>query len=355
MIKYVVRSKELLDIVNEIKSKRLVMSPYFQRNLVWRQIHKIDFIKTILMEYPIPQIFIAKGSIDLDKMLNTSCIVDGQQRLNSIMEYISGEYKVDNVSFSDLDPLIKEKFLKYQIPIIDLDIDNNDPQVKEIFKRLNRTFYSLTTIEKLSTEYAPSELMLLSKLLINEITPETDLLIDYDTPLQVDPLIPDSFIDWSKDKEIKYFNRLILNEGIFTPYEISRQVHLMFTLNLVTTIKSDFYNRNEFLERYLDDLAETFDDKDQILESIEKTANFILKMKFKKSSYWYNKANLFTIIILFFRNIDSIQQNELSNMKSKLEEFEKNLPDEYRQAAKEGVNNKKERLIRFNSLNELLF
>ena len=47
MIRYQVRSKELIDLVNEIKSKRLIMSPYFQRNLVWRVIHKVDFIKTI--------------------------------------------------------------------------------------------------------------------------------------------------------------------------------------------------------------------------------------------------------------------------------------------------------------------
>ena len=77
MIKYQVRSKELIDLVNDIKNKRLIMSPYFQRNLVWRQLHKVDFIKTIILGYPFPQIFIAKGAIDLENMLTTSCIVDG--------------------------------------------------------------------------------------------------------------------------------------------------------------------------------------------------------------------------------------------------------------------------------------
>ncbi|WP_432328677.1 DUF262 domain-containing protein [Mucilaginibacter sp. P25] len=94
MIKYQVRSKELIDVVNEIKSRRLIMSPYFQRNLVWRQIHKIDFIKTILLGYPFPQIFIAKGSIDLNTMSTTSCIVDGQQRMNAIIEYVKGNLKL---------------------------------------------------------------------------------------------------------------------------------------------------------------------------------------------------------------------------------------------------------------------
>ena len=57
MTKYQVRSRELIDLVNEIRSKRLIMSPYFQRNLVWRLVHKVDFIKTILLGYPFPQIF----------------------------------------------------------------------------------------------------------------------------------------------------------------------------------------------------------------------------------------------------------------------------------------------------------
>ena len=139
MIKYQVRSKDLIDVVNEVKSRRLIMSPYFQRNLVWRQIHKIDFIKTILLGYPFPQIFIAKGNIDLATMTTTSCIVDGQQRMNTIFEYVKGEFKVDNKFFDDLDVKEKETFLKYQIPIIDLDIDNNDPEIIEIFQRLNRT------------------------------------------------------------------------------------------------------------------------------------------------------------------------------------------------------------------------
>ena len=47
MMKYQVRSKDLMDVINEIDGRRLILSPYFQRNLVWRLIHKIDFIKTI--------------------------------------------------------------------------------------------------------------------------------------------------------------------------------------------------------------------------------------------------------------------------------------------------------------------
>lgn len=66
-IRYQIRSLALLSIVNEIKAKRLVPDAYFQRNLVWRDVHKRDFIETILLGYPFPQIFFSRGKIDVKK------------------------------------------------------------------------------------------------------------------------------------------------------------------------------------------------------------------------------------------------------------------------------------------------
>lgn len=345
MTKYQVRSRELIDIVNEIKNKRLIMSPYFQRNLVWRQLHKVDFIKTILLGYPFPQIFIARGSIDLETMSTTSCIVDGQQRMNAIHEYLKNSFKVDNRFFSELDPKEKEAFLKYQIPIIDLDIDNEDPEIIEIFQRLNRTFYALSGIEKLSTEYAASEYMLLAKFLTKEFklnnTEEEDYL-----PLQIDPNIPNSFIQWASDKKIKFIDKLLIDEGIFTTYELTRQVHLTFTLNLMSTYISDFYNRNDFINRHLEEFAETFPRKDEVFEILELASNKYIKLKLKKKSYWYNKANAFSIMCLFTKNWEQIKDLDEKDIKQKLEAFEQQAPPDYQIASKEGVNNKQERLVR---------
>jgi hypothetical protein len=355
MIKYQVRSKDLIDVVNEVKSRRLIMSPYFQRNLVWRQIHKIDFIKTILLGYPFPQIFIAKGNIDLNTMTTTSCIVDGQQRMNTIFEYVKGDFKVDNKVFDDLEIKEKEAFLKYQIPIIDLDIDNHDPQIIDIFQRLNRTFYSLSAIEQLSTEYAPSEFMLLAKLLTDEIEffPSDD---DEDMlPLQYDPNIPPQFIEWSRKKTIKHYNKLILGEGIFSLYELTRQVHLMFTLNLLATYTSDFYNRNEFVINYLEDYKENYPLKEEALNDLERAANKVLKLKLKKKSYWLNKANVFSILTLFAKNIDFVENLGDKKLKDRLDKFELTLPADYQLAAKEAVNNKRERLLRNQHLTRVLF
>ncbi len=46
-LKYTVRSREIVDLVTAMRTSRLTLSPYFQRNLVWRDAHKRDFIETI--------------------------------------------------------------------------------------------------------------------------------------------------------------------------------------------------------------------------------------------------------------------------------------------------------------------
>ena len=80
--------------------------------------------------------------------------------MSTIKEFIEDKFSVDGSKYSQLSPIEKEIFLKYEIAIIDLDLQQEDPQIIEIFKRLNRTFYALSMIEKLSTEYRSSEFML---------------------------------------------------------------------------------------------------------------------------------------------------------------------------------------------------
>jgi broad-specificity NMP kinase len=276
--------------------------------------------------------------------------------MNAIIEFIKDKFPVDGKYFSNLEPKDKETFLKYQIPIIDLDIHNEDPEIIEIFKRLNRTFYSLSAIEKLSTEFAPSEFMLLAKLLIDELKFNGEDGDEYgsDLPLQFDPTTPTSFIDWAATKKIKYYNKLIIEEGIFTTYELTRQVHLMYTLNIISVYKQDFFNRNETTNRLLEEYAEMFPDKDIVLNIVERAANKFLRLKLKKKSYWLNKANSFSILCLFLKNINEIEAIEDKVIKDRLDQFESNLPGEYQLAAKEAVNNKRERLIRNQYLENII-
>ena len=349
MIKYSVRSRQLIDIVGDIKRNKIILSPYFQRNLVWRLIHKQDFIKTILLGFPFPQIFLAKGGIDVDELTSISLIVDGQQRMKSILEYIDNKISVDDKVFNDLSPSEKDAFLTYEIAIIELQMEGSDPNIKEIFKRLNRTFYSLTNIEKLATEYAPAEMMLIAKYLTKEI----EIKIPR-TEHSIDPNIPDSFLLWASKRKVEYYNKLVLETHIFSSYEISRKVHLMITLNILATIERGFFNRN-IPSTMLDEYSESFPDKNEVIEKLDKIAKKILDLNLKDDSYWNNKSNFFSLVIFFYNHFDKVEQKDnLKIIRDKLNEFEKNVPEDYQLAAKEAVNNKKERVLRNKAIEKLL-
>ncbi|MFS0601125.1 DUF262 domain-containing protein [Peribacillus frigoritolerans] len=356
-IRYNVRPRQLLDVVNEIKSERIILSPYFQRNFVWREVHRIDFIRTIMMGLPFPEIFVAKGDLDVETMVNTSCIVDGQQRLSSIISFIEGKLVVDGKSWGNISREEKEDFLKYEIAMIELDIKHDDPLVLEIFKRLNRTYYSLSNIEKLSTEFAPAEIMLVAKLLIKELELEDNKDIDgeseNDPSFDFHPNFPVEFLDWAKGKDTTYINKLLVDSPIFSPYEKTRQVHLMFALNILGTIDVGIFGRNISRE-LLNSYSEMFPAKDIVVKNLNEVAKFILELGLEVDSYWFNKANAFSLIIALYEKHRTLREINKDKLIQRLIDFERNTPDDYKIAAKEGVNNKKERLIRDNYLVELL-
>ncbi|EYU16803.1 DUF262 domain-containing protein [Photorhabdus aegyptia] len=344
MIDYRVRSVSLLNLVNDIRSKKLIPDAYFQRNLVWRETHKVDFIDTILSGYPFPQIFISKGKIDVDRMITVSCIVDGQQRTNAIMEFIDDKFPVRNKYFNELDGDEKANFLKYEIAVIELDLENDDPKVNDIFQRINRTSNSLTIIEKLASQYSTSDYMLVAKLLTDQI--DVSWMEDEEAQFKEDPNIPVEFYSWAKTKEVNNFRKLILEKGIYTSRDLSRKVHLIHILNIMSTYLYSFFNRNDKTYDYLNSYSYVFEEKDDLIDNFEKTASIILKMKFTSKSYWLNKANFFTLFLSIVGNVRNKNIINVSLLKEKLNYFSDNLPDDYKLAASEAVNNKKERQLR---------
>jgi hypothetical protein len=104
----------------------------------------------------------------------------------------------------------------------------------------------------------------------------------------------------------------------------------------------------------LEEFAEVFERKDEVFNILEMASNKFIKLKLKKKSYWYNKANSFSLMCLFIKNWERIELIDEKVIKLKLEQFEENIPSDYQIAAKEGVNNKQERLIRNRHLVNLI-
>ena len=85
----------------------------------------------------------------------------------------------------------------------------------------------------MATEFASSEFMLVAKLLCSELTDENSDLFNVD-PARVDsdPNLTREFVAWANKQKISAYRQFVLSSPVFGKYEVSRSVHLMFTLNV---------------------------------------------------------------------------------------------------------------------------
>ena len=351
MIEYRVRSVSLLNLVNDIRAGRLIPDAFFQRNLVWRDVHKRDFIETILKGYPFPQIFISKGKIDVETMTTVSCIVDGQQRCNALTGFIDGHFEVGGKTYYSLSEAQKSDFLKYDIAVIELELENDDPKVQEIFQRINRTSTSLTLIEKLASAYSTSEYMLVGKLLADQISLDRSGEDDF----REDPNIPDDFYVWAAKQRVKSFHKLMNDRGVFTTQEIARKTNLLHTLNVMSAVLGGFSNRNEKATELLDDYAFSFPQRDEVVRDLERAAEFLLKLGYRGKSSWTNKANIFSLMVAVVAIQKDGKSIEPNRVRQALDDFEMSLPADYKLAAAEAVNGTKSRQLRNHYLSNIMF
>src|SRR5262245_50113215 len=131
----VVSIKRVSDLIREIEDRTLVLSPPFQRRLVWTNVVKDRFLETVKLGLPFQEIFMATGVIDTETMVRTNLLVDGQQRVSTLRQYIQGseELVLKLVKpYSQLSDEEKKRFLDYEVVVRDLGTVT-EGEIKEIF------------------------------------------------------------------------------------------------------------------------------------------------------------------------------------------------------------------------------
>lgn len=95
-------SYEIEYLIEEFSKKKMQM-PEFQRMYVWDKKKVGEFILSILRDIPIPKLY-AYSSREEEKQRNIKLIIDGQQRLTSLLMYYYGifpKYKVRKINYSE--------------------------------------------------------------------------------------------------------------------------------------------------------------------------------------------------------------------------------------------------------------
>jgi Protein of unknown function DUF262 len=125
------------------ENKMLVITPKFQRRSVWSLPQRSYFIDTMLREMPAPPIYL-RNIYDAAAKKVVHEVIDGQQRIRSILDFIEGKYalyaKLDSPSsgkkFSELAENEQVRIMKYSLNCVEFHAIS-DQEVFDIFRRMN--------------------------------------------------------------------------------------------------------------------------------------------------------------------------------------------------------------------------
>ena len=313
-------NKKIREIISLVREGKLIPRPEFQRRLVWSHKDKDFFLDTILRKYPFPEIYLADHEVDLETGEGTQLLVDGLQRVSTIVQYFNGDPDLKLLTvppYGQLSEEQKSAFLQYDVAVRDLGISDKEELV-EVFTRLNATKYSLLDIEVNNAVYSGALKQFAQQL--------------------------------SEDS-------LFLDNRVFNVQDFKRMGDLRFALTIIATMITGYFNRDanfgEVLERFNDD----FPLENEIKKRFQNVKDFIEECGFDSKLRIWKKADLFSLIVELDRllNIESVNLeprdvvNRLSAFFSLIEDAQidgSSLPSIYYKAALQASNDRLNRLRR---------
>lgn len=253
----------------------LELKPPYQRKPVWSENNRSYLIDSILNGYPVPEVYI---QVSTDVTGNTKYfVVDGQQRIRSILDFIEGEYEIlesestsyGGKNFPSLPDGIKKDF--WDFPIVTRELKTtSDDEVRAVFKRLNKYVIPLNKQELRNATYSGHFIQLISELGDDEY--------------------------WIDNK-------------IVSPSDVRRMNDLEYISELVIAMLHGIQGKTtESIDGFYKMYDETFPDK----ESIKKKFHQIIVKSDEvlgdlRQTRWHHKTEFYSLFLALNRLIDEYQ------------------------------------------------
>ena len=263
-------NKKIREIISMVKEGKLIPRPDFQRRLVWSRDDKNHFLDSILKKFPFPEIYFADGEVNLETGQGTQLLVDGLQRVSTIIQYFNAdpELKLTTISaYKDLSENEKKDFLQYDVSVRDLGSISKE-EIIEAFRRINATKYSLSDIEVNNAVYAGA-----LKIFANAIADD----------------------EFFKDRKI------------FSASDYKRMGDLRFSLLVVSTLIDGYSNRDDAFENLLSRYNDDFPLAAEIQNRLARVFDFLAECGFDEKSRLWRKADLFSVIVELDRLLNVTQ------------------------------------------------
>lgn len=260
----------------QLEGNLYLQKPMLQRRLVWKLRQKSNLVESVLMEYPIPEIFIEQRTTAEGE--STFVVVDGQQRISAVLAFIGIKeddedngfelkYLVEgsrfrNLSWDDLIEEQKAQFFGYLLAIRVLE-ETTDKEVRDVFIRLNKYLTKLSDQEIRNATYSGPIIGMAEAAARDDYWAENKIV---------------SAEDIRRMRDIEYMSELIIGL-IHGPQGGS------------TKVIDDFYAQYE-------DYPDEFPNQTAVRREFERTLSTIqLILPDIKETRWRNKTDLYTLFI----------------------------------------------------------
>lgn len=260
-------------LVKTHEAGELDMKPPFQRNPVWVHRQKSFLIDTILSGLPIPEIYM-QDLVD-DEGDARYIVVDGQQRIRAVLEYVAGEYAVDakdtptwgDMYFDDLKPEERKRIRQYDFVVRQLP-ELDDVQIREVFQRLNKNVAALNKQELRQATYWGPFIKLM-----NDIS-------DWD--------------EWS-------------GFGLFSANDIRRMLDVELISELSIAILNGHQNKKAKLEHYYQVYEESFE-HESFVKRVFRSVLGELERAFPNlpKTRWSKKTDFYTLFLVMAKHHESL-------------------------------------------------
>ncbi|MDX2368697.1 MAG: DUF262 domain-containing protein [Colwellia sp.] len=234
------RMYSVLDIARLLDSGELSIQPKYQRRrTAWPTNAKTALLDTILNNFPLPPIYL-RDYID-DNGKRKKEIIDGQQRISTILEFYKNEFRLSknifdedfyNATFKELPPEEQLMIEDFEVSFISIRGASNG-DIISIFSRLNSFSLPLNSQEKMNSVYAGE-----IKSLIYELASE--------------------------------YNTFWLDFKILTPAIIARMADASLVSDILYTI---IYGRKSASSKLLEKMYKEFDDNFPLKHEINSNFN----------------------------------------------------------------------------------
>lgn len=142
--------KSVSDIIRMIEDKDIRLDPDYQRNYVWDNKKASMLIESIILNVPIPVIYVSQEEDD------SWSVIDGLQRLSSLKRFFDGKFKLSGLEIlsdlnksdiTTLNPKALRMLKNGLLRVIMITHDSNEEIKYDVFMRLNTGSVHLTEQE----------------------------------------------------------------------------------------------------------------------------------------------------------------------------------------------------------------